>query len=60
MSGEGAEREGETESEEGSRLRGVSTEPDTRLELTNHEIMTRAEVGLNRLSHPGAPINSSS
>ena len=43
----GAEREGDTESEAGSRLRAVSTEPDAGLELTNagleltdHEIMT--------------------
>ena len=36
----GAEREGDTESEAGSRLRAVSTEPDTELELTNCEIMT--------------------
>ena len=28
MSGGGAEREGDTESEAGSRLRAVSTEPD--------------------------------
>ena len=34
------EREGVTESETGSRLQSVSTEPDTRLELTNCEIMT--------------------
>ena len=31
---------GDTESEAGSRLRAVSTEPDAGLELTNHEIMT--------------------
>ena len=43
--GEGAEREGDTESEAGSRLRAVSTEPDAGLELTNGEIMTWAEVG---------------
>ena len=36
----GAEREGDTESEEGSRPRAVSTEPDAGLELTNREIMT--------------------
>ena len=41
----GTEREGDTESETGSRLRAVSTEPDAGLELTNREIMTRAEVG---------------
>ena len=40
-----SEREGDTDSEAGSRLRAVSTEPDRRLELTDHEIMTRAEVG---------------
>ena len=40
MSGGGAEREGDTESEAGPRLHGVSTEPDTGLEPTNHEIMT--------------------
>ena len=37
-SGGGAEREGDTESEAGSRLRAVSTEPDVGLELTDHEI----------------------
>ena len=42
--GEG-QREGDTESEEGSRLRAVSTEPDVGLEPTDREIMTRAEVG---------------
>ena len=41
----GAEREGDTESEAGSRLWAVSTEPDEGLELTNREIMTWAEVG---------------
>ena len=43
-SGGGTEKEGDTESEAGSRLRAVSTEPDVGLELTNREIMTRAEV----------------
>ena len=37
--GEG-QRETHTQSEAGSRLRAVSTEPDVGLELTNHEIMT--------------------
>ena len=41
----GAEREGDTESGAGSRLRAVSTEPDAGLDLTNCEIMTWAEVG---------------
>ena len=36
----GAEREGDTESEAGPRLQAVSTEPDTELKLTNHEIRT--------------------
>ena len=40
MSGGGAESEGDTESEAGSRLRAVSTEPDVGLESINHEIMT--------------------
>ena len=40
MCGGEAEREGDTESEAGSRLRAVSTEPDAGLELTSHEIMT--------------------
>ena len=40
MSGGGAEREGDTESEAGSRLRAVSTEPDTGPKLTDCEIMT--------------------
>ena len=35
-----AEREGDTESEAGARLRAVSTEPDARLELTDREIVT--------------------
>ena len=41
----GAEREGDTESETGSRLWGVSTGPDAGLELTDPEIMTWAKVG---------------
>ena len=44
MNGGGAEREGDTESEAGSRLWTVSTEPDAGLELMNREIMTWAEV----------------
>ena len=35
-----AEREGDTESEAGCRLRAVSTEPDAGLELTDREIVT--------------------
>ena len=40
MSREEAEREGDTESEAGSRLRAVTTERDAGLELMNREIMT--------------------
>ena len=40
MTGRGSEREGDTESEAGSRPRAVRTEPDAGLELTNHEITT--------------------
>ena len=48
MSGGGAEREGDTEPEAGSRVQAVSTEPDAGLELTDRtvsEIMMWAEVG---------------
>ena len=40
VAGEGAEREGDTESEAASRLWAVSTEPGVRLELVNRKIMT--------------------
>ena len=43
MSGGVAEREGGTESEAGSRLWAVSTEPDVGLKSMNHEIMTWAK-----------------
>ena len=39
MSMGGAEREGDTDSEAGSRLQAVSTEPDTGLELTDRGIV---------------------
>ena len=56
MVGEGQrEREGDKIL---SRLHTVSAEPDSGLEPTNREILTRAEIKsrtLNRLSHPGAP-----
>ena len=45
VSGGGAESEGDTESEAGSRLWAVSTEPKAGLELRNLEIMTWARVG---------------
>ena len=40
MSRGGAEREGDTESETGSRLRAEGTESNAGLELTDREIMT--------------------
>ena len=45
MNGGGSERDGDTESETGSRLWAVSTEPDAGLKLTYREIVTWAEVG---------------
>ena len=45
MSRGGAEREGDTESEAGSRFRVVSIEPNTGLKLTNGEAVTWAKVG---------------
>ena len=43
--GRGREREGDTESEAGSRLQAGSTEPDVGLDLMNREITSQAEVG---------------
>ena len=45
MNGGRAEREGDTESEAGSRLWAISPEPDAGLELMDCEIVTWAEVG---------------
>ena len=45
VSGGGAEREGDTELEAGSRLWALSTEPNAGLELTSYEILTWAKVG---------------
>ena len=39
------EIEGDTESEADSRIWAVSWEPDARLKLMNHEIMTLAKAG---------------
>ena len=55
--GRGREREGDTESEAGSRLRAVSTEPDVGLELVNCEIVTRAKVG-HLTEPPWHPLSS--
>ena len=54
--GEGTEREGDTESEAGSRLWIVSTEPDVGLthQLWDHDL-SRHQM-LNQLIHPGAPV----
>ena len=41
MNGGGAEREGDTESETGSRLRAISPEPDGGLELADRGARTR-------------------
>ena len=40
MGGGRAERQGDTGSEAGSRLRDASTQPDAGLELRDREIMT--------------------
>ena len=45
VSGGGAKREGDTESEAGSRPRAVSTEPNAGLEPANRDNMTWAKVG---------------
>ena len=45
MSGGRAEKEGDAESQTGSRLWAVSTEPDVGLELTNREMVTWVKVG---------------
>ena len=45
VSGARADREGDTESKAGSRLQAGRSEPNTGLELTDHEVMTGAEVG---------------
>ena len=61
MNREGAERERERERIL-SRLCAVSTEPGAGLKLTKCEIMTSVEINsqmLNRLSHPGAPLDAS-
>ena len=43
--GRGRERDTHTELKAGSRLWAVSTEPDTGLKLTDHEIVTWAKIG---------------
>ena len=58
MNGGGSEREGDTESEIGSRLWVVSTEPNAGLELTDRETMTWAEVGRLTDWATQAPLNN--
>ena len=52
-----AEREGDTESEAGSRLWAVSTEPNVGLKPMNREIMTWAEVGRLTNWEKSLPLN---
>ena len=61
--GRDRERREERESQAGSvpiayQLIAIGTEPHSGLDLTNHEIMTRAEIKsqtLSHLNHPDAP-----
>ena len=58
MSGGGAEREGDTEPEAGSRLRAISTDTGAQTHgLRDHDLSQSPT--LNRLSHPGAPRGGS-
>ena len=59
MNGGGAEREGDTESEAGSRLWAISSEPNAGLELMDHEMVTWAEVGRSTNWATQAPQESS-
>ena len=51
----GAEREGDTESEAGSRLRAISPEPDAELELTDREIVTWPKSDAQPTAPPRRP-----
>ena len=53
----GSEREGDTESETGSRLRTISPEPDTGLELTDREIVTWLKSDAQPTAPPRRPQN---
>ena len=57
MNGGGAEREGDTESETGSRLRAISPEPDAGLELTDCEIVTWLKSDAQLTAPPRRPSN---
>ena len=56
MNGGGAEREGDTESETGSRLRAISPEPDAGLELMDREIVTRLKSDAQPTVPPRRPF----
>ena len=55
MNGGGAEREGDTESETGSRLRAISPQPDAGLELTDREIVTWLKSDAQPTAPPRRP-----
>ena len=57
MNGGGSEREGDTESEAGSRLRAISPEPDAGLELTDREIVTWLKSDAQPTALPRRPFN---
>ena len=56
MNGGGPEREGDTESETGSRLRAISPEPDAGLELTDREIVTWLKSDAQPTAPPRRPV----
>ena len=55
MNGGGAGREEDTESEAGSRLRAISTEPDAGLEPTNREILPEPKSDAQPTELPRRP-----
>ena len=57
MNGGGAEREGDTESKTGSRLRAISPEPDAGLELTDGEIVTWLKSDAQPTAPPRRPLS---
>ena len=57
MNGGGAEREGDTESETGSRLRAISPEPDAGLELPDREIATWLKSDAEPTAPPRRPLS---
>ena len=55
MNGGGTEKEGDTESETGSRLRAISPEPDAGLELRDREIVTWLKSDAQPTAPPRRP-----